>query len=94
MPCSCAGPLSAGTRATPKTGETALNVPNEKLMLIVRIIENLPDMPPDVVDFWIGLGSQEELKKILAALASPKTLARLRKSSQSRLERSYGEINS
>lgn len=64
--------------------------------LITRIIENLPEMSEEVVQFWSdrGLANQAELRKILLQLSSPDVVEEARKTARVELNRTYGETNS
>lgn len=92
MPSFCGyGLCSESTEL--KKEESAIDA--RTVRLIFQIVRSLPDMSPEVMDFWINDGSElPELKNILAVLSSPKAVSGARKSSQARIECEYGELNS
>lgn len=62
---------------------------------VAQIINSLPDMSPEAMDFWINNGSDlPELKEILSTLNSPETIFSAKNAVANRTRCEYGEINS
>lgn len=91
MPSSCGYGLRSESTESKKE-ESAIDA--RTLRLIFQIVRSLPDMSPEVMDFWINGGSElPELKNILALLVSREVVSDAMKSAQARIGHEYGAVN-